>query len=188
MNTNQKKALYESIMKSVAKEVKKALNEGIFDEFKANRLQRVIDSYKSMSDESAEHILNKSFKQFYTIWQLLKKPIISDFLSDDSYITNNISCMFNESENDIERILIKNKFNIIDDIDVINELKKLSGVYLQDNVQKVYYRDDIDVIVYFTEYTSFNVPQLRNAGYTTYVCVAKCPIKYINTAYRLAAK
>ena len=92
MNTKQKKALYESIMKNVSKTIKKQLNES--DNYNTTMYKRINDFFDNgIHTDSADHDTKLRNYIKYTIIQLTKgrlkidkKP--SEFDSVEDYIDN----------------------------------------------------------------------------------------------------
>ena len=60
MTYNEKKSLYESIMKDVSKIVKKKLNEEFIDKLKDDELHQERDFIKEEIDKSVEHLLDEA--------------------------------------------------------------------------------------------------------------------------------
>ena len=61
MTYNEKKSLYESIMKDVSKIVKKKLNEEFIDKLKDDELHQERDFIKEEIDKSVEHLLDGKY-------------------------------------------------------------------------------------------------------------------------------
>ena len=92
MNTKQKKALYESIMKNVSKTIKKQLNES--DNYNTTMYKRINDFFDNgIHTDSADHDTKLRNYIKYTIIQLTKGRLKidkkrSEFDSVEDYIDN----------------------------------------------------------------------------------------------------
>ena len=85
MNTKQKKALYESIMKNVSKTVKKQLNESeTVDEYKT-RMNNYINNWFETAFHTGNENLDNEIKSKILECTEKFKPHIKDYINSDDY-------------------------------------------------------------------------------------------------------
>lgn len=85
MNTKQKKALYESIMKSVSKTVKKQLNESeTVDEYKT-RMNNYINNWFETAVHTGNENLDNEIKSKILECAAKFNPHIKDYIDSDDY-------------------------------------------------------------------------------------------------------
>ena len=85
MNTKQKKALYESIMKNISKTVKKQLNESeTVDEYKT-RMNNYINNWFETAFHTGNENLDNEIKSKILECTEKFKPHIKDYINSDDY-------------------------------------------------------------------------------------------------------
>ena len=85
MNTKQKKALYESIMKNVSKTVKKQLNESeTVDEYKT-RMNNYINNWFETAFHTGDENLDNKIKSQILECAAKFNPHIKDYIDSDDY-------------------------------------------------------------------------------------------------------
>ena len=85
MNTKQKKALYESIMKNVSKTVKKQLNESeTVDEYKT-RMNNYINNWFETAVHTGNENLDNEIKSKILECAAKFNPHIKDYIDSDDY-------------------------------------------------------------------------------------------------------
>lgn len=104
MNINQKKALYESIMKNVAKEVKSALNEGMYNDEEDAKLYSIIIAYNDAYNYMTEYYADALVKGSYGDPDIF---VVLETTVNDIYD--------NVKDNDIEVYVIPAEYDNIDD-------------------------------------------------------------------------
>lgn len=123
MNTNKKKQLYEQIMTSVAKEVKKVLNESKKYEFSKKDLDEIREMIQNDKDFYATYCTYGNMERYDTF-----EDAIDDFME---FLENTIYSGDKENDKDVHR------FYILDDEDLGTTWQTLkSGKIL--NVDNIY--------------------------------------------------
>ena len=136
MNTKQKKALYESIMKNVSKTVKKQLNESeTVDEYKT-RMNNYINNWFETAFHTGDENLDNKIKSQILECAAKFNPHIKDYIDSDDYKDRSYRARVKVLKPHFDSLDIQAKIRIIH----IAILKTLLGYYYGKQIDKFDYR------------------------------------------------
>ena len=125
MNTKQKKALYESIMKNVSKTVKKQLNESeTVDEYKT-RMNNYINNWFETAFHTGDENLDNKIKSQILECAAKFNPHIKDYIDSDDYKDRSYRARVKVLKPHFDSLDIQTKIRIIN----MASLKTLLGYY-----------------------------------------------------------
>ena len=135
MNTKQKKALYESIMKNISKTVKKQLNESeTVDEYKT-RMNNYINNWFETAFHTGNENLDNEIKSKILECTEKFKPHIKDYINSDDYKDRSYRARVKVLKPYFDSLDIQTKIRIIN----IASLKTLLGYYYGKGIDKFDY-------------------------------------------------
>ena len=125
MNTKQKKALYESIMKNISKTVKKQLNESeTVDEYKT-RMNNYINNWFETAFHTGNENLDNEIKSKILECAAKFNPHIKDYIDSDDYKDRSYRARVKVLKPHCDSLDIQLRIKIIK----IAELKTMLGYY-----------------------------------------------------------
>lgn len=135
MNTKQKKALYESIMKNVSKTVKKQLNESeTVDEYKT-RMNNYINNWFETAIHTGNENLDNKIKSQILECAAKFNPHIKDYIDSDDYKDRSYRARVRVLKPHFDSLDIQTKIRTIN-----TSLKTSLGYYYGREIDKFDYR------------------------------------------------
>ena len=135
MNTKQKKALYESIMKNISKTVKKQLNESeTVDEYKT-RMNNYINNWFETAFHTGNENLDNKIKSQILECAARFNPHIKDYIDSDDYKDRSYRARVKVLKPHFDSLDIQTKIRIIN----MASLKTLLGYYYGKGIDKFDY-------------------------------------------------
>ena len=135
MNTKQKKALYESIMKNISKTVKKQLNESeTVDEYKT-RMNNYINNWFETAIHTGNENLDNKIKSQILECAAKFNPHIKDYIDSDDYKDRSYRARVRVLKPHFDSLDIQTKIRTIN-----TSLKTSLGYYYGREIDKFDYR------------------------------------------------
>ena len=135
MNTKQKKALYESIMKNISKTVKKQLNESeTVDEYKT-RMNNYINNWFETAFHTGNENLDNKIKSQILECAAKFNPHIKDYIDSDDYKDRSYRARVRVLKPHFDSLDIQTKIRTIN-----TSLKTSLGYYYGREIDKFDYR------------------------------------------------